>query len=57
MRWSRMSCGSVDASTLPLTWNCVAPLPVKVVTATLEFIPSPTYFTSTWPSQVTMYRP
>ena len=35
-----MSCGSVDASTLPLTWKLRTPLPSSE-TAIDEFIPSP----------------
>ena len=41
MRCSRMSCGSLDASTLPLTWKLRTPFATSE-TAIDEFIPSPT---------------
>ena len=40
MRCSRMSCMSLEASILPLTWKLRTPS-LNSVTATLEFIPSP----------------
>ena len=40
MRCSRMSWGSVEASTLPLTWNCTAPSSHCEI-AMDELMPSP----------------
>src|SRR5689334_16502466 len=42
MRCSRMSCGRLDASTLPATWKFRTPVDSSD-TAIDEFIPSPTY--------------
>ena len=42
MRCSRMSCGSLDASTLPATWKLRTPFDISD-TAIDEFMPSPTY--------------
>ena len=42
MRCSRMSYGSVEASTLPLTWNCTAPSS-HCEMAMEELMPSPVY--------------
>ena len=41
MRCSRMSCGSLDASTLPATWKFRTPFDSSE-TAIDEFMPSPT---------------
>ena len=42
IRCNRMSCGSLDASILPLMWKLRTPVALSFVTATELFMPSPT---------------